>query len=158
MHLEHALLERLSQLDYESIDETILLPTQNWPSSPDDIIDHEHEELVGIANAGESQPAPMTFRAPRIPWRDAPEYQAFLTRYPQLRDHARSGIDSIFSFFGLTSSEADVWSLDAAGYTREWIAKETRYNPGGVDRLLESVQSKIGSKLARMDVAAKEAV
>jgi hypothetical protein len=150
LHLEHALLERLSQLDYESIDEAILLPTENWPNSPDDVVDYEDEELVAIANAG---PELMRFKPRPIPWREAPEYQGFLGRYPELRAKARQGIDSIFSFFNLTPSEADVWSMDAAGYTREWIAAQKGYLVGGVDNLLESVQSKIGAKLFRLDQA-----
>jgi hypothetical protein len=157
VHLEHALLERLSQLDYESIDESILLPTENWPTSADDVVDFEHEEIVGIANGGPTEPAPMRFKPARIPWRDTPEYKAFLGRYPDLRAKARGGIDSIFGFFALTSSEADVWSLDAAGYTREWIATQTGFRPGGVDALLESVQSKIGAKLFRLDREASNA-
>ena len=158
IHLEHELLERLSQLDYESIDETILLPTQNWPSSPDDVLDFEHEELVGIANHGEREAAPASYRPPRISWREAPEYRAFLDRYPDLRNRARLGIDSIFGFFDLTPAEADAWSLDAAGYTREWTASRLGFKPGGVDQLLESVQSKIGAKLFRLDQASARAV
>ena len=154
IHLEHALLERLSQLDYESIDEAILLPTENWPSSPDDVVDFEHEELVGIANAGPMQSELMRFKPRPIPWREAPEYQAFLGRYPELRAKARQGIDSIFSFFNLTPSEADVWSLDAAGYTPEWIAARLGYKPGGVDQLRASVASKVAARLARLDALA----
>lgn len=158
VHLEHALLERLSQLDYESIDESILLPTANWPTSPDDVVDFEDEDLVGIANGGENEPAPMKFRPPTVPWRDAPEYKAFLARYPALRDRSRLGIDSIFGFFDLTSPEADVWSLDAAGYTTEWIAARLRYRPGGVLQVLDGVRSKIAAKLARLDKLSERAV
>jgi len=151
-HLEHELLERLSQLDYESIDETILLPTDEWPSSDADVVSFEHEELVGITEGGEGHVA-RRYRPARPSWRDAPEYKAFLKRYPDLRRRASQGIDSIFAFFELTTSEADVWSLDAAGYTPEWIAERLRYKPGGVTQLLESVESKVHAKLARLDRA-----
>lgn len=158
VHLEHALLERLSQLEYEEIDESILLPTASWPSSPDDVLDFEHEEVVGIANGGPADPAPARFRPARIPWRDTPEYKAFLSRYPELRAKARGGIDAIFGFFALSSSEADVWSLDAAGYTPEAIGARLGYKPGGVDALLDSVRSKVAAKLFRLDAQSAPAV
>lgn len=156
-HLNHELLQRLSQLDYESIDESILLPTENWPLNDGDVVDHEYEDLVGIANRGETHPAPMQFRPQRISWKEAPEYKAFLARYPDLRNRSRQGIDSIFGFFNLTGSEADAWSLDAAGHTSEWIALQLKLRPGGVARLLESVRSKVAAKLARLDALSQRA-
>lgn len=149
VHLEHELLERLSQLDYESIDETILLPTEDWPLNDDEVINFADEAQVGV---DEVEVAPRRFRSSRASWREQPEYQEFLQRYPDLRAHARAGIDSIFAYFGLTPSEADVWALDAAGYTDEWIASQLPpLKPGGVEALLASVQSKIWSKLLRLD-------
>jgi len=173
-HLDHALLYHLSQVDYESVDETILLPTEYWPESVDDVLDFRHEELVGVAGTRadiddqvlerasdymprrdsreEVYPEPPRYKK-RIQWREAPEYKAFLARYPELRRRARQGIDSIFAYFQLTPAEADVWSLAAAGYTHEWIAGLLRYKPGGVAVLLDSVESKIHSKLARLRFA-----
>ena len=157
VHLEHALLERLSQLDYESIDETILMPTENWPTSADDMVDYEDEATVGVEIHSPSEPAPMRYK-PRVDWRQQPEYRAFLASHPELREKAKRGIDGIFAYFGLTASEADVWSMDAAGYTHEYIAAQLtderggrRFKPGGVAALLEGVQSKIGSTLRRSE-------
>lgn len=156
---------------YESIDETILMATDFWPASDDDFLEHKHEEIVGVAatradiddlvlekaadfmprrdSREELYPEPVRYKK-RIHWREQPEYKAFLARYPELKRRARQGIDSIFAYFDLTPSEADVWSLDAAGYTHDWIAMMLRYKPGGVAALLDSVESKIHAKLARL--------
>ena len=156
VHLEHELLERLSQLDYESIDETILLPTENWPTSDSDVLDYDDEARVGVEIRSLSEPAPMRYK-PRIDWREQPEYKAFLASNPELREKAKKGIDGIFAYFGLTPSEADVWSMDAAGYTHEYIAVQLtdpgggrRFTPGGVAALLDSVHSKVDSTMARV--------
>jgi len=154
MHLEHELLEHLSQLDYESIDETILLPTENWPVSDDDVLDFEHEEEVGVMLRHEA--APSRFK-PRIDWRQQPEYQAFLGRNPELRTRARSGIDAIYAYFTLTPREADAWSLDAAGYTLEAIAARLALKPGGVFALLASVRSKITATMKRQERISEKA-
>lgn len=151
-HLTHELLLQLSQLDYEAIDETILLPTDEWPASDDDVISFEHEELVGITQDGDRHVA-RRYRRSRPSWREDPEYKAFLKRYPDLRRRALQGIDSIFAFFELTPSEADVWSLAAAGYTHVSIAERLRYKAGGVAQLLDAVESKIAAKLSRLDRA-----
>ncbi len=157
VHLEHDLLERLSQLDYESIDEMILLPTEFWPVSDDDVVDYEDEARVGVEVRSLSEPVPMRYK-PRVDWRQQPEYKAFLASHPDLRERAKHGIDGIFAYFGLTPSEADVWSMEAAGYTHEYIAAQLtdprggrRFKPGGVAALLESVQSKISSTLDRSE-------
>lgn len=156
-HLQHTLLERLSQLDYEGIDEAILLPTANWPQAAEDVLAYEHEEVVGITNLASGDPGPTAYRPIRLSWREAPEYRAFLARYPELRRRAHS-IDAIFAYFGLTNPEADAWALDAAGYTPEWIAAQLEIKPGGVLARLASVRSKVAAKLAREDALSQRAV
>jgi hypothetical protein len=158
VHLEHELLEHLSQLDYESIDETILLPTERWPTSDDDVLDFDDEAKVGVEIRSMTDPAPTRYK-PRVDWREQPEYRAFLASHPELREKAKKGIDGIFAYFGLTASEADVWSMDAAGYTHEYIAAQLtderggrRFKPGGVAALLEGVRSKVDATMARVDM------
>lgn len=145
VHLEHALLLHLSQLDYESIDETILLDTDRWPDG-DDALEYEHPDLVGVAARGPGQAEAMTYRARRVDWRQAPEYKAWLRQNPEIRSRSRSA-DSLIAYFGLSDAEADAWSLEAAGYTREAIAKELGFREGGIERLLDNVQAKLAAKL-----------
>lgn len=123
LHIGHHLFERLWQIDLESVDEAILLDTEAWPD-PD-------QELR------------------RQAWRDDPDYKTFLKTNPDLRRHARLGIDSIFGYFGLSPREADAWALAAAGYTTKAIAQQMGIRPGGVEVFLEGVDLKIAVTLAR---------
>lgn len=122
-HIDHHLFERLWQIDLESVDETILLDTERWPDPAEE--------------------------RRRQAWRDDPSYKAFLRSNSELRRRSRTGIDSIFSYFGLTPREADAWSLQAAGYTIAAIAQRMKLKPGGVEAHLDSVQGKIALTMTR---------
>lgn len=162
LHLDHTLLLHISQVLYETIDETILLPSDWMPAGPDEVLVPDDEETHGIGMALEPQQAAEghraaglirpTYRRQRGPWWEEPRLRARLATFPELTRIARGqGIDGLFAWAGFTDREADAYAMDAAGYTVEAIAERMRLKPGGVENLLDSARGKVALALARME-------
>jgi len=164
LHLLHALLEHLTQVLYEALDETILLPADRMPEGEEVLVPPD-EELHGIAIPPEEftdsearRPLPTVtpnYRRQRGPWWEEPTLRARLAIYPELTAITRrEGIEGVFRWAGFTDREADAYSLDAAGYVIEGhdgIAERLRLKPGGVENLLDSARGKVALALRRME-------
>jgi hypothetical protein len=123
LHIDQALFDRLWQIDLESIDESILLPTDMW----------EDDEEARSRQA----------------WREDPDYRAWLRHHPQLRERARRGVRALWALFDLTELEGEILDKQAFGYTVEAIAQELAYRPGGIQQLLAGAQSKIAARMTK---------
>lgn len=122
-HIDQALFDRLWQLDLESVDESILLPTEMW------------DEDAAVA---------------RQAWRDDPDYKAWLRRYPQMRERARRGKHSLWSYLELSDLEGEVLDKQAIGYTVDGIAEELGLKPDWTALLLSGAWSKVRARVDRI--------
>lgn len=151
-HWRHHLLEHLSQVDYETSDDAILLDAERMPGPG---------EEVAIEEVADPAPRQLVDHMRRIAdWRKNPELLPHLTAHPDLFQRAQSrgparlptGTDAIFEWAGLTDNEATVMSLRLQGYTLEAIAFELRRQEVWVESLLGSAGARLNIAIFGHDV------
>lgn len=142
-HYTYEILEAYAQAEYEAADDSILLDASRMPGPED--------EYVVIEEVADPMPRVVVTRVRRRPhWREAPDLAPYFEQYPQLRAIAGRGMESIFNWAGFSEVEADVFALDAAGYTEAGIAHELGRKQVWVENMIANAYWKVSDALKRL--------